>query len=64
MRAKAIGCSKVSLPARLRRLERRLAVGDPVRVAGEHPRSCSSSKPATRAVRSAMSSEPGCCPYG
>ena len=36
MRASTIGCVKVSLPLRLRRLERRLAVGDPVRVAGEH----------------------------
>ena len=40
IRAKAIGCEKVSLPVRRARLERRLAVGDPVRVAGEHVRSC------------------------
>ena len=36
MRASAIGCSRTSRALRLRRLERRLAVGDPVRVAREH----------------------------
>ena len=52
-------------PLRRRRLERRLAVGDPVRVAGEHLAHLVvvAARP-TRAVRSAISSEHGCWPYG
>ena len=47
-----IGCVNVARAPRRRRLERRLAVGDPVRVAGRAcSRICSSSKPAMRAVR-------------
>ena len=55
-----IGCCRTSGALRLRRRERRLAVGDAVRVPRPAGRTiCGSVNPAARAVRSAISSEDG-----
>jgi hypothetical protein len=50
IRAKAIGCSKVSLPVGEVGFQRPVAVRDAARIAGEHRTHCSSSNPATFAV--------------
>ena len=62
MRAKAIGCEKVPAP----RGEVGSSGGSPAAIRLAFPqsisRSCSSSKPASLAVRMAIRSELGCCP--
>jgi hypothetical protein len=64
MRASAIGCEKVSVPFGAEGSSDGSPSAMRLALPASTPRTCSSFNCASRAVRSEISSDAGCCPYG